>query len=56
MQYDKFLDIIKTKDYTKENKRFMLSFLYDVDMNIILYEIGKRVYIDNKNRICIEKL
>ena len=55
-EYDRFVKIIATKDYTKENKRFMFDFIWECDRSIVLEELRMYAYIDNYNRICLEAI
>lgn len=55
--YEKAVHIVKCKDYTKENKRFLYDFaMLNYPCSLILEELECTVSINLKNQLVIEPM
>lgn len=55
--YEKAVYIVKNKDYTKANKKFLMNMVLDVyPCSLILDELRCTVTLDLKNRLVIEPM
>ena len=55
--YEKALNIVKNKDYTKANKKFLMNMVLDVyPCSLILEELQCTVSLNLKNQLVIEPM
>lgn len=55
--YEKAVHIVKNKDYSKSNKKFLYDFvMLNYPCSLILEDINVTVSIDLKNRLVIEPM
>lgn len=56
-EYEKAVQIVRTKNYTKENKRFLMNMVLDVyPCSLILDDIGVSISLNLKNQLVIENM